>query len=170
VGKEVGVQTGKGGARRLVGSRAREVKRTAAGGEDVNLDYVEVMACPGGCINGGGQAKVDLGEKDSEGYQRDWNEAGVDPGTGMGARWGDKGWVKEVEKVYWTEQDSDVPAHTTVGLFAVKMLHEICRSDAVPGLSWFASMDEKAEAQRRALFGTEYRAVESEVDGLLVSW
>jgi hypothetical protein len=78
--------------------------------------------------------------------------------------------VKEVEKVYWTEQDSDVPAHTTVDLFAVNMLHEICQSDAVPGLSWFASMDEKTEAQRRALFRTEYRAVESEVDGLLVRW
>jgi iron only hydrogenase large subunit-like protein len=176
VGKEVGVQTGKGAAGRLVGSRARAVKRTAAGGEDVNLDYVEVMACPGGCINGGGQlkrrepAKVDLGEKDSEGYQRDWNETGVDPGTGMGARWGDKEWVKEVEKVYWAEQDSDVPAHTAVDLFAANVLHEICQSDPVPGLSWFESMNEKAEAQRRALFRTEYRAVESEVDGLLVRW
>jgi iron only hydrogenase large subunit-like protein len=89
VGKEVGVQTGKCAAGRLVGSRARLVKRTATGSEDVILDYVQVMACPEGCINGGGQlkrrepAKVDLGEKASEGYQRDWNEAGVDPGTGL---------------------------------------------------------------------------------------
>jgi iron only hydrogenase large subunit-like protein len=93
VGKEVGVQTGKGAAGRLVGSRARAVKRTATGSEDANLDHAEVMACPGGCINGGGQLKrrepamVDLGER-FERYQRSWNEAGVDPGTGLGARWG----------------------------------------------------------------------------------
>lgn len=28
-------------------------------GGDVKLDYIEVMACPGGCINGGGQPYVD---------------------------------------------------------------------------------------------------------------
>jgi hypothetical protein len=87
-------------------------------------------------------------------------------------RWGDKEWVKEVEKVYWAEQDSDVPTHTTVDVLVVSIIHEIRKSDAVAGLrvSWFNSMDEKAEAQRRTLFRTEYRAVESEVDGLLVRW
>ena len=175
VGKEAGVQTGKGAAGRLVGGRARAVKKTTAGGEDVTLDYVEVMACPGGCINGGGQlkrrepAKVGPGE-DSEGYQRDWNEAGVDLGAGLGARWGDKEWTKEVERMYWTEQDSDPSTHGGIDAFAVKVLHEICQSGVVPGLSWSESMDEKAEAQRRTLFRTEYRAVESEVDGLLVKW
>ncbi len=28
-------------------------------GSDVKLDYIEVMACPGGCVNGGGQPYVD---------------------------------------------------------------------------------------------------------------
>jgi iron only hydrogenase large subunit-like protein len=56
-GKEVGMQTGKGAAGRLVGSCARAVKRAATGSEDANLDHAEVMACPGGCINGGGQLK-----------------------------------------------------------------------------------------------------------------
>jgi len=176
VGKEAGVQTGKGAAGRLVGGRARAVRKTATGGEDVNLDYVEVMACPGGCINGGGQlkrrepTKVDPGEKDSEGYQRDWNEAGVDLGSGLGARWGDKEWTKEVERLYWAERGSDVPTHTGIDALAVNILHEIHHSGVTPGLSWSESMDEKAEAQRSGLFRTEYRAVESEVDGLLVKW
>ena len=176
VGKEAGVQTGKGAAGRLVGGRARAVKKSATGGADVSLDYVEVMACPGGCINGGGQlkrsepAKVDPGEKDSEGYQRDWAEAGVDLGSGLGARWGDKEWTKEVERMYWTDRDSDGPTHTGIDVFAVNMLHEICRPEVVPSPSWSESMDQKAEARRRALFRTEYRAVESEVDGLLVKW
>ena len=176
VGKEAGVQTGKGAAGRLVGGRSRPAKKAAAGAEDVNLDYVEVMACPGGCINGGGQLKrreetrVDPGEKDSEGYSRNWNEAGVDLGSGLGARWGDKEWTKEVERVYWGEPDLDSPAHAGVGVFAVHMLHEMCQCDATPGLSWSESMDERAEVRRRMLFRTEYRAVESEVDGLLVKW
>jgi len=176
VGKEVGVQTGKGAAGRLAGVRGRVVKKTATGGGDVNLDYVEVMACPGGCINGGGQlkrrepTKADPGQKDSEGYQRDWAEGGVDLGSGLGARWGDKEWTKEVERVYWMERDSDDPTHGGIDVFAVSMLHEICRSDSVPVLSWSESMDDKAEAQRKALFRTEYRAVESEVDGLFVQW
>ncbi|TFY77186.1 hypothetical protein EWM64_g6829 [Hericium alpestre] len=35
---------------------------------------------------------------------------------------------------------------------------------------WGAVMDAKAEERRRALFRTEYRAVESEVIGLAVKW
>ena len=176
VGKEAGVQTGKGAAGRLAGGRTRAVKKTTAGGGDASLDYVEVMACPGGCVNGGGQLKrrepsrTNLGERDSEGYQRDWNEAGVDLGSGLGARWGDKEWTKEVERVYWAEQDSDVPTHAGIDVFAVNMLREICQPDTATGLSWAGSMDEKTETRRRALFRTEYRAVESEVDGLLVKW
>jgi len=176
VGKEAGVQTGRGAAGRLVGGRARAVKKTAGGGEDVNLDYVEVMACPGGCINGGGQLKrreptrVDPEQKDSEGYQRDWTEAGVDLGSDPGARWGDKEWTREVERVYWAERDSDFPTDPRIDAFAVNVLYEICQSNAVIGFSWAESMDENAEARRRALFRTEYRAVESEVDGLFVKW
>lgn len=55
------------------------------------LDYVEVMACPGGCVNGGGQMKPGSSNaattsqqqqqqqhgKDDEGYSRDWEMDGV---------------------------------------------------------------------------------------------
>lgn len=78
--------------------------------------------------------------------------------------------MKEVERVYWAGQDSGVPTHTGIDAFATGILHELCRYDVTSVLSWSDSMYEKAEAQRRALFRTEYRAVESEVDGLLVKW
>ena len=58
MGKEVGVQTGKGATGRLVRGWAKGAKKTETGvDEGGNLDYVEVMACPGGCTNGGGQLK-----------------------------------------------------------------------------------------------------------------
>ena len=78
--------------------------------------------------------------------------------------------MEEVERVYWAGQDSGVPTHTGIDAFAAGILHELCRYDVISGLSWSDSMDEKAEAQRTTLFMTEYQAVESEVDELLVKW
>lgn len=80
------------------------------------LDYVEVMACPGGCVNGGGQMKPSATEPgaagvgvDAEGYPRPLPDDGVaEPprSTGLaseeGMRWSTKEWVAEVERVYWT--------------------------------------------------------------------
>ena len=39
--------------------------------------------------------------------------------------------MKEVKKVYWAEQDSDVPTHATVDVLVVSIIHEIRKSDAV---------------------------------------
>jgi len=72
--------------------------------------------------------------------------------------------------VYWAERDSDAPTPAGIDVAAIRMLHEMCQRGVAPGFSWSDSMDEKAEAQRRTFFRTEYRAVESEVDGLLVKW
>ncbi|TLD34523.1 iron hydrogenase [Venturia nashicola] len=40
------------------GGARRPGETKAVGGKDVEYAYVEVMACPGGCTNGGGQVKV----------------------------------------------------------------------------------------------------------------
>lgn len=112
VGRERGVRTGGGAAGKLsgragAGVRARMKRKTAGGAgttgaedisEDKGYDYVEVMACPGGCVNGGGQLKPVLPQNgnqssttdaskalppaagmsvDAEGYQRDWEQNGV---------------------------------------------------------------------------------------------
>jgi hypothetical protein len=136
VGKETGVKAaGRGiGASKLsaaVAARRRAGKAKLAAGQDSavsssassiaeqaeerTLDYVEVMACPGGCVNGGGQMKPksenaataarQAARRDEEGYSRDWEMEGVEtPKTQIdeGMRWSTKSWVAKVEKVYWS--------------------------------------------------------------------
>lgn len=89
IGKQTGVRSGRGAAAssingkntaggrgRVRGGRGGMVKRGAragaaaaavtsdvssAGDEERGYDYVEVMACPGGCVNGGGQLRPPTG-------------------------------------------------------------------------------------------------------------
>lgn len=94
VGREAGVQVGRGAAGRMAGGVRGRVKKLGAGtGAEASsgsggYDYVEVMACPGGCVNGGGQlrppppaAKSNASSGalnvDAEGFKRDWESSGV---------------------------------------------------------------------------------------------
>ncbi|KAG1802716.1 iron hydrogenase [Suillus plorans] len=188
VGREAGVQVGRGAAGRLVGMRAKK-----RGGEDEKgYDYVEVMACPGGCVNGGGQLKPiaqAAGQKeDEEGFTRTWEESGVQmpvPGEDsamQGAKWGNREWTKEVERVYWHDlptpppspgrHDRDFETPFVCGdRLAAQVKTDLCYpTDGSLGGSWGSIMDEEAETRRRELFRTQYRAVESEVVGLAVKW
>ncbi|KAK8853114.1 cytosolic Fe-S cluster assembly factor NAR1 [Kwoniella newhampshirensis] len=102
-------------------------------GEDKKLDFVEVMACPGGCVNGGGQMKPaaaaqtptkesDAMEVDEEGYQRPLPDDGTAPastakdgsdaveGMDEGMRWSTKEWVAKVEEIYWTGLPTPPPS------------------------------------------------------------
>lgn len=102
------------------------------GREEKKLDFVEVMACPGGCVNGGGQMKPAAPtsgsnadgnaangttpdertkngmEIDEEGYPRPMADDGTAPappavaGGEEGMRWSTKEWVAKVETIYWT--------------------------------------------------------------------
>ncbi|KAI0256089.1 iron hydrogenase [Lactifluus subvellereus] len=138
VGRAAGVQVGRGAAGRLVGGLrsggANRASATTAGGNGTSAssaaayDYVEVMACPGGCVGGGGQLRGPEKKKrgpttrtttsaaDAEGLARDWAAEGVhaDPGQEgpprgtAGARpeaaetpWGTRAWTREVEHAYW---------------------------------------------------------------------
>jgi hypothetical protein len=195
IGREAGVQVGQGAAGRLEGGpRNGRVKRKVAGrgmngadeNKDRSYDYVEIMACPGGCVNGGGQLKPPLTSRyrvDEEGYARDWEENGVRIPDGEGGglsnvKWGDREWTKRVESAYWAD-GSAVPApsphaiqnHIGPDGLAAKVLIDLCEPTEIKGdMRWAATMDDTAEAKRRALFQTEYRAVESEVIGLAVKW
>lgn len=129
VGRDAGVQVARGAAGKLAGAvRGRGLRaRKAAGGDqqasvDKGYEYVEVMACPGGCVNGGGQLrpadKIQT-STDEEGYKRDWDSSGVkldeeDVGRiqGQSAKWGDKEWTKKVEVVYWHELPTPPPSPT----------------------------------------------------------
>ncbi|KAG1815943.1 iron hydrogenase [Suillus subaureus] len=188
VGREAGVQVGRGAAGRLVGMRAKK-----RGGEDEKgYDYVEVMACPGGCVNGGGQLKPiaqAAGQKeDEEGFTRNWEESGVQmlvPGEDsamQGVKWGNKEWTKEVERVYWHDLPTPPPSprphdrdlenpFVCADRLAAQVKIDLCHpTDGSLHENWASIMDEGAETQRRELFRTQYRAVESEVVGLAVKW
>lgn len=116
VGRDSGIQVGRGAAGRLAATRGRAVRaRKDANGDltpDKGYDYVEVMACPSGCVNGGGQLRPPTTTRvDAEGYKRDWEANGVSLDAddsfaaghiqGQNAKWGDKEWTKKVEEAYW---------------------------------------------------------------------
>ncbi|KAG5642224.1 hypothetical protein DXG03_003393 [Asterophora parasitica] len=199
VGRERGVRTTAGAAGKLggraaggAGGLAARVRRRAAAGKEEErkeraYDYVEVMACPGGCVNGGGQLKPALSAVDTnatattppapsvvdqEGYKRDWEGSGVSimppaPLLGMtgaidvtqNARWGSKEWTRRVEEEYWRTPFSEVINRLADGL-ARRIINDLCG---------YGDEVERAETRRR-YFRTEYRAVESEVIGLAVVW
>lgn len=75
---------------RLPGGRPG-ARAGAAGGGAAGMDYayVEVMACPGGCTNGGGQIKVD--------------DVPIKPETAMGQ----KEWLGRVDEAYYSMSESD---------------------------------------------------------------
>ena len=74
---------------------------TGAGSAGTDYAYVEVMACPGGCTNGGGQIKVDDLPLQAV------NAAAVDSGERMGQ----KEWLQKVDEAYFSMSDSDSDGH-----------------------------------------------------------
>ncbi|TBU29626.1 iron hydrogenase [Dichomitus squalens] len=199
VGRDSGVQVGRGAAGRLAGLRARgrAVRKDAAGSaaqEDRGYDYVEVMACPSGCVNGGGQLRAvqPATDADEEGFSRNWSEAGVKfdvdetlPAAPVGPKWGDRGWTKKVEAAYWRTLPTPPPtppadgspasissAFEAADQLAGRILAELTKPVEPTGgpVGWSTKLDGDAEARRQRLFRTQYRAVESEVVGLAVKW
>ena len=130
VGRAAGVQVGRGAAGRLAGGLRNNRTGAATGGGATAYDYVEVMACPGGCVGGGGQLRAperktvnSSTNHDVEGFVRDWaadgvtgpssssvssssqdvlntNGAGAAAGTAE-APWSSRAWTREVERAYW---------------------------------------------------------------------
>jgi hypothetical protein len=117
VGRAAGVQVGRGAAGRLAGGlRNGAASKAVASGAGAAYDYVEVMACPGGCVGGGGQLraperKVANGSsttKDAEGFARDWaadgassRKNGMPSAATSEAPWSSRAWTREVERAYW---------------------------------------------------------------------
>ncbi|KAH8161999.1 hypothetical protein CIB48_g6246 [Xylaria polymorpha] len=82
---------------RMPGARSVGATRKAAGKSTTpEYDYVEVMACPGGCTNGGGQIKVD----DPLVIER--KGAGFQPGPQE-----QKEWLAEVDEAYFSAEESE---------------------------------------------------------------
>ncbi|CAE6448971.1 unnamed protein product [Rhizoctonia solani] len=178
VGRDAGVSVGRGAAGRVAMRGRRTIGATGRKGtqadEPRSYDYVEVMACPGGCVNGGGQLRG--------GARSQTIDSGLDgvaeSAAARDARWGDKQLVKDVEAIYWGGVWTPPPSPTSkqrapnflcADQLAVAILGDLCQP--VSALNrWSDDMDTEAESLRRALFRTNFRAVESEVVGLAVQW
>ncbi|KAI9463653.1 iron hydrogenase [Lactarius psammicola] len=232
VGRAAGVQVGRGAAGRLAGGLRSSTTR-AGNREVAAYDYVEVMACPGGCVGGGGQLRAPERKTtsitDAEGFVRDWAADGVSPGPPEGGNgttaeaplWNTRAWTREVERAYWDgpaperalpsagagaepgsgsgdlgnkgkgKATSSSPTlelgsgpepeseHDRVETLVARVLRELGaptdpqqqqQGGSGPGQEGRTIDDDVAEVRRRALFRTEYRAVESEVVGLGVKW
>ncbi|KAL1760618.1 iron hydrogenase [Schizophyllum commune] len=130
------------------------------GERDRPYDYVEVMACPGGCVNGGGQIKptraalpsdAGAGEVGLNGESQDAREA----------RWGDKEWTRKVEELYWVEAPGARDVALREGEVGLK------RADAIAD-EVLATL---SPAEMERLLRTQYHAVEQDPNsGFTAQW
>ena len=195
VGREAGVTVTKGAAGKAVSRRGGGLIRKSARSSGTatpdeperGFDFVEVMACPSGCVNGGGQIappKHPLPVKvDREGMPIVEDDAGEykivkDESDGRRVLSG-KEWIGKVEELYWQLGGArKIVAHTEVAV------HDSLRPYA-DGLLGSNEYDERANsiikemtehaadpaAVRHNLLRTQYRAIDSEeVNGLAVKW
>ncbi|KAK1832800.1 iron hydrogenase [Podospora conica] len=93
-------------ASRMPGGKPFGSTRRPTGGKAAGLDYayVEVMACPGGCTNGGGQIKVD--------DQIIIDRKGLPPKPGPAEQ---KAWLAEVDEAYFSADEPDLAAEQDKG-------------------------------------------------------
>jgi iron only hydrogenase large subunit-like protein len=154
-------------ASRLPGGKTGVSRRPgAAANGDSNKDYayVEVMACPGGCTNGGGQIKV--GEVDDVRAAE-----GLGPlleGTAEGARPGpkeQKEWLGRVDEAYFSGDETDdttttTNGHTPTSEHDADVVNNISRSRIAAVLAHWSDI---TGVDPQALLYTSYRKVESDV-------
>jgi iron only hydrogenase large subunit-like protein len=160
-------------ASRLPGGKtgvSRKAGGAAAGEGTKDYAYVEVMACPGGCTNGGGQVKVSEveGVRIAEGIQEpNGNELAPKPGPKE-----QKEWLGKVDEAYFSASDSEddkvdgdgdremQDAGTNGHPFEIDMVNGISRrkiNDVVSHWSNLVGVD------TQKLLYTSYRKVESDV-------
>lgn len=202
VGRESGISISKGAAGKAISKRGGMMRRpgrlnklgtdsgTSTGTvtpeePERGYDFIEVMACPSGCVNGGGQIappKHPLPiEVDREGMpivQENGEEYKMVADEHDGHRvLSGKEWVARVEEFYWklgvTEGNVAVPdLHASL----TEYVTSASRNNAYDELAGriIAEMASKASdplEERRRLLRTQYRAITSEeVNGLAVKW
>ncbi|KEI36461.1 uncharacterized protein L969DRAFT_54771 [Mixia osmundae IAM 14324] len=187
VGKDKGLAIGHGAARgSMEGPRARSkglaaVRRARrndrAGAREVvvdaaerSYDFIEVMACPSGCVNGGGQlppsSARDHMQLDTEGMPQ-INLSDVSAVSG-------KDWVARVEAAYW-DYTAQSQSDTLDDLFRnddkqiEAALDEMI--DSTRARQAELGKIQSAAQVRQEMLTTQYRAVEiEEINGLAVKW
>lgn len=136
-------------------------------------DYVEVMACPSGCVNGGGQLKPPNpslasnapasltslpaptpqveAKIDEEGFPRPWEAMDTSAAQVVDAemRWSTKEWVARVESIYWGREPKPTGDTTTSGGAAtpLKVSKETARSRRGHGGVWEVVREREEEVR-----------------------
>jgi len=138
------------------GTRGRGRGMVRRGRDDANeaYDYVEVMACPSGCVNGGGQMRPPDAAAPVREDTPGWHGA-------------DRRWVEVVEAAYWDGAETlKVPTAELLRAATDGELH-----------TWLRAMDDRSIPLENALgvlqtdvFRATYRGVEPENNGLAVQW
>ncbi|RMZ68927.1 hypothetical protein GMOD_00002821 [Pyrenophora seminiperda CCB06] len=162
-------------ASRLPGGKTGVSRRPggagAATGEGVkDYAYVEVMACPGGCTNGGGQVKVQEVEQVRvyEGIQQANGDIPV-PKPGPKEQ---KEWLARVDEAYFSDTDSeedekanstedrDTKHHATNGHVHLDIVDGISRTRIKDVIAHWSSI---TGVNQQKLIYTSYIKVESDV-------
>ena len=155
---------------RPVGSARRIGKGGASEKEEEQFTYVEVMACPGGCTNGGGQIKV----SDAAGLRS--GVEGVENGGDQVLSSDQKAWLAKVDEAYFSgSSESDEDESKTTAEIGEGMDIDQEPADMVNGISRRYIMGILKHWEHLTGIGldrlayTSYRAVESDVGKSKVS-
>ena len=175
-------------ARRNAATALRRKKAGIPLEEEIKFDYVEVMACPSGCVNGGGQiappkfavgrrngkGRAVEGRLDSEGMPA-MDEMMEEDGRVLSG----KEWVARVEEVYWRHGVAPPPSSRALDINRIDpSLHPYLSSlqtdeteRTIEGILERMTRGGNREERRKELLRTGYRAVVGEeVNGLAVVW
>jgi iron only hydrogenase large subunit-like protein len=151
---------------KMVVARKPGAKTAGAGAAKTEMDYayVEVMACPGGCTNGGGQIKVE--------------DIGALQGVSRGVE-AQKEWLARVDEAYYSMEDEKEPKGLGSGSSPVPdenhdlIIHGNEDTDGISGIingidtSYVKGIlkhwSEFTGIDAHKLVCTSYRAVESDV-------
>ncbi|OAA68090.1 iron-sulfur cluster assembly associated protein [Niveomyces insectorum RCEF 264] len=100
-----------GSARKLGGAAGNGASGAGAAGSGLDFAYVEVMACPGGCTNGGGQIKVDDAEVVARRDPSSVGEIATAAATAVQTTPGkpgpleQKAWLAQIDEAYFSAGD-----------------------------------------------------------------
>ncbi|PSR97523.1 iron hydrogenase [Coniella lustricola] len=127
-------------------------RKAAAQSKSLDFSYVEIMACPGGCTNGGGQIKV---TDPVVAERKGWSS---DPGPQE-----QKDWLAEVDEAYFSMSDSETDGDGSAssnGDGAMEVIDGVCLSYVRDTL---AHWSETTGIDLARLAHTSYREVISDV-------
>lgn len=154
------------------GQRGRGMAIRRAAAQEPAYDYIEVMACPSGCVNGGGQMRPPEAWIEMQQQAQDANVAHNEeekawPAPPPGWQGTDRRWVHVIEQTYWgtTERVSSTPTQTQ------KLLAQAIDG---PLQGWLQTWDAHAASMETHIpmadVHTSYQGVEAPTNGLAVQW